>query len=154
MFGWTADEQASFALLDRFVGQGFDAIDTADVYSAWAPGHAGGESETIIGRWLAQRGRRDDVVLMTKVGMSERRKGLRAANVEAALEDSLARLRTDYVDVYFAHVNDDHIEFHRMVWGSGDNFSLVEPDRFHMTSMNWSSGVVPVSSSYSSMPSE
>ncbi|HRO61604.1 MAG TPA: aldo/keto reductase, partial [Burkholderiaceae bacterium] len=96
----------SFALLDRFVERGFDTIDTADVYSAWAPGNAGGESETVIGNWLARRKRRDDVVLMTKVGMLEARKGLSAANIEAAAEDSLRRLRTDYIDVYFAHVDD------------------------------------------------
>jgi aryl-alcohol dehydrogenase-like predicted oxidoreductase len=106
VFGWTVDAPTSFALLDRFVDQGFDAIDTADVYSAWAPGNSGGESEAIIGQWLARRGRRDDVVLMSKVGMSDRRKGLRSANIVAALEDSLRRLGTDYLDVYFAHLDD------------------------------------------------
>ena len=106
VFGWTADEATSFALLDRFVERGFNAIDTADVYSAWAPGNRGGESETIIGNWLARRGRRDDVVLMSKVGMWEPRKGLRAANIEAAAAESLRRLRTDYLDVYFAHLDD------------------------------------------------
>ena len=106
VFGWTADEARSFALLDRFVERGFNAIDTADSYSAWVPGNQGGESETVIGNWLRQRGRRDDVVLMTKVGMWERRKGLSAANIEAAVEDSLRRLGTDYIDVYFAHIDD------------------------------------------------
>src|SRR5690606_13123816 len=107
VFGWTADETRSFGLLDRLLERGFNAIDTADVYSAWGPGLSGGESETVIGNWLARRGRRDDVVLMTKVGMWEPRKGLSAANVQAAVEDSLRRLRTDYLDVYFAHI-DDH----------------------------------------------
>ncbi len=106
VFGWTADEARSFALLDRFVERGFNAIDTADSYSAWVPGNQGGESETVIGNWLRQRGRRDDVMLMTKVGMWERRKGLSAANIEAAVEDSLRRLGTDYIDVYFAHIDD------------------------------------------------
>lgn len=106
VFGWTADEARSFALLDRFVESGFNAIDTADSYSAWVPGNQGGESETVIGNWLRRRGRRDDVVLMTKVGMWERRKGLSAANIEAAVEDSLRRLGTDYIDVYFAHIDD------------------------------------------------
>jgi aryl-alcohol dehydrogenase-like predicted oxidoreductase len=106
VFGWTADEATSFDLLDRFVAEGFNAIDTADVYSAWAPGNEGGESETVLGRWLARRGRRDDIVLMTKVGMSAKRKGLSAANIEAAAEDSLRRLQTDYLDVYFAHLDD------------------------------------------------
>jgi len=107
VFGWTADQPRSFELLDRFVERGFNAIDTADVYSAWAPGHTGGESETVLGQWLARRGRRDDVVLMTKAGMWEQHKGLSAANIEAAINDSLKRLGTDYVDVYFAHIDDE-----------------------------------------------
>jgi aryl-alcohol dehydrogenase-like predicted oxidoreductase len=106
VFGWTADRDRSFELLDRFVDKGFNAVDTADVYASWAPGLAGGESETLIGEWLTQRKRRDDIVLMTKVGMWENRKGLSAANIEAALEDSLRRLNTDHVDVYFAHIDD------------------------------------------------
>lgn len=106
VFGWTADQATSFALLDRFVDQGFNAIDTADVYSAFAPGNSGGESETIIGQWLKRRGRRDDVVIMTKVGLWDRHKGLRAATIEAAAEESLRRLGTDYLDVYFAHTDD------------------------------------------------
>lgn len=106
VFGWTADEATSFALLDRFIERGFNAIDTADVYSAWAPGLSGGESETVIGHWLAKRGRRDDVVLMTKVGKLASREGLSAGNIQAAVEDSLKRLRTDYLDVYFAHADD------------------------------------------------
>ncbi|MCX7556887.1 aldo/keto reductase [Xanthomonadaceae bacterium JHOS43] len=106
VFGWTADEATSFKLLDRFVERGFNAIDTADVYSAWGPGLSGGESETVIGNWLASRGRRDDIVLMTKVGMWEARKGLSAANIAAAVDDSLKRLKTDHIDVYFAHLDD------------------------------------------------
>ncbi|HMO44557.1 MAG TPA: aldo/keto reductase [Rubrivivax sp.] len=109
VFGWTADETTSFRLLDRFVERGFNAIDTADVYSSWGPGLAGGESETVIGHWLANRGRRDDVVLMTKVGMWDRRKGLSADNIAAAVDDSLERLRTDYIDVYFAHIDDAEV---------------------------------------------
>ena len=109
VFGWTADEATSFKLLDRFVDEGFNAIDTADVYSAWGPGLKGGESETVIGNWLARRGRRDDVVIMTKVGMWETRKGLSAQNIQAAVEGSLKRLRTDYLDVYFAHIDDEEV---------------------------------------------
>lgn len=109
VFGWTADEKRSFELLDRFVERGFNAIDTADVYSSWAPGLAGGESETVLGNWLARRGRRDDVVLMTKVGVWEPRKGLSAANIEAAVNGSLKRLRTDHIDVYFAHIDDQDV---------------------------------------------
>ena len=106
VFGWTADEATSFKLLDRFVERGFNAIDTADVYSSWGPGLSGGESETVIGNWLARRGRRDDVVLMTKVGMWEPRKGLSADTIAAAVDESLKRLRTDHIDVYFAHLDD------------------------------------------------
>ena len=109
VFGWTADDQNSFKLLDRFVEQGFNTIDTADVYSAWAPGLEGGESEAVIGRWLKQRGRRDEVVLIRKVGMLERRKGLSAANIEAAIDDTLSRMGTDYLDVYFAHIDDQEV---------------------------------------------
>lgn len=111
VFGWTADRQRSFDLLDRFAARGFNAIDTADLYSNWGPGLSGGESETVIGEWLARRGRRDDVVVMTKVGMWDRRPGLSAANIEAALEDSLRRLRTDHIDVYFAHIDDETVPF-------------------------------------------
>ena len=106
VFGWTADEATSLRLLDRFVERGFNAIDTADVYSSWGPGLVGGESETVIGNWLAKPGRRDDIVLMTKVGMWESRKGLTAGNIAAAVDDSLKRLRTDHIDVYFAHLDD------------------------------------------------
>lgn len=109
VFGWTVDERQSFELLDRFVERGFNTIDTADVYSNWAPGNSGGESESVMGSWLAKRGRRDDVVLMTKVGMWHKRKGLSAANITAAVEDSLKRLRTDYLDVYFAHIDDTDV---------------------------------------------
>lgn len=111
VFGWTADEATSLQLLDRFVDRGFNAIDTADSYSAWAPGLSGGESETVIGRWLARRGRRDDVVIMTKVGSLEARKGLAASNIMAAAEDSLRRMQTDYIDVYFAHIDDQSVPF-------------------------------------------
>ena len=109
VFGWTADRAASFAVLDRFVAAGGTLIDTADVYSAWEPGHAGGESETMIGEWLRARGRRDDVAIATKVGMLEidGRKGLRADHVARAIDASLARLGTDYVDLYFAHRDDE-----------------------------------------------
>lgn len=109
VFGWTADEASSFDLLDRFVERGFNAVDTADVYSSWDPGLSGGESETVIGKWLKRRGRRDDVVLMTKVGMWDQHKGLSANNITAAVDDSLRRLGTDHIDVYFAHVDDKDV---------------------------------------------
>ena len=106
VFGWTADKQTSFDLLDRFVDAGFNAIDTADVYSAFAPGNEGGESETVLGEWFAASKRRDDVVLMSKVGMWEKHKGLSEANIIEAIDGSLKRLQTDHLDVYFAHEDD------------------------------------------------
>ncbi|MFE5569633.1 aldo/keto reductase [Amycolatopsis japonica] len=99
VFGWTADEEQSFAVLDAYTAAGGNFIDTADLYSQ-------GGSETIIGDWLAKRGRRDDVVIATKTGMWEQRKGLSAANIAAAAEDSLRRLRTDHIDLYYAHIDD------------------------------------------------
>lgn len=107
VFGWTADEQTSFEVLDAYTAAGGNFIDTADVYMAGVPGHRGGESETVIGRWLAKRGRRDDVVIATKVGLWDRRPGLGANNIRAAAEDSLRRLGTDYIDLYYAHRDDE-----------------------------------------------
>ena len=109
VFGWSADEAASFAVLDAFVGEGLNLIDTADTYSGWVPGNQGGESETIIGRWLKRSGKRDQVVIATKVGKWSRRKGLSAANILAAADESLARLGIDCIDVYFAHEDDSSI---------------------------------------------
>jgi aryl-alcohol dehydrogenase-like predicted oxidoreductase len=108
VFGWTTDEAASFKVLDAMIAAGLNFIDTADVYSVWIPGHRGGESETVIGNWLRRRGRRDDVVIATKVGMemAPDRKGLSAAHIARSAEDSLRRLQTDYIDVYFAHSDD------------------------------------------------
>ena len=108
VFGWTADRATSFALLDAFVGAGFDFIDTADVYSRWVPGHVGGESETVIGEWLAARGGRDKLVIATKVGMGQPNRAgrLDAAHITASIEASLKRLRTDYVDLYQSHADD------------------------------------------------
>jgi aryl-alcohol dehydrogenase-like predicted oxidoreductase len=106
VFGWTADEQTSFDVLDAYVAAGGNFVDTADSYSAFHPGNSGGESETIIGNWMAARGNRDEIVVATKVGQLEGRKGLAADNVRAAAEDSLRRLRTDRIDLYYAHIDD------------------------------------------------
>jgi aryl-alcohol dehydrogenase-like predicted oxidoreductase len=108
VFGWTADRAASFAVLDRFVERGGTLIDTADVYSEWIPGHHGGESERMIGEWLRARGRRDDVQIATKVGLLEVEgsKGLRPDHIARAIDASLKRLGTDYIDLYFAHRDD------------------------------------------------
>ena len=106
VFGWTADEKRSFELLDAFVDAGFNLIDTADVYSAWAPGNRGGESETIIGKWLQRSGKRDKVVIATKVAKWAEHPGLSPVNILQAVEGSLQRLQTDHIDLYFAHQDD------------------------------------------------
>jgi aryl-alcohol dehydrogenase-like predicted oxidoreductase len=105
VFGWTADEKTSHALLDAYVDAGFNLVDTADVYSTWVPGHAGGESETIIGRWIATRGQRDRLLIATKVGkpMGAGNRGLSAAYIARAVDASLRRLNTDYIDLYQSH---------------------------------------------------
>ncbi|MGC1333106.1 aldo/keto reductase [Pseudomonas sp.] len=107
VLGWTADEKTSLAILDAFIDQGFNAIDTADVYSAWAPGHHGGESESLLGKWLKGRpGVRDKVALFTKVGMNmgaDDKQGLKEKWIVQAVEDSLRRLGTDRIDLYFSH---------------------------------------------------
>ena len=105
-FGWTADREQSFAVLDAFVAAGGNFIDNADVYSAWAPGNSGGESETIIGEWMRSRGTRDSLVIASKVAKLPTRRGLSRANIEAALDDSLRRLQTDRIDLYYAHEDD------------------------------------------------
>ena len=108
VFGWTIDETTSFAVLDAFVANGGNAIDTADGYSVWVPGHVGGESETIIGKWLQRSGRRDDVVIATKVGweVDADNRGLKKDYILRAVEGSLKRLQTDYIDLYQSHKDD------------------------------------------------
>ena len=108
VFGWTVDEATSFSLLDAWLDAGFNFIDTADVYSAWVPGHTGGESETVIGKWLKQSGKRSQVVLATKVGkpMGPGRVGLKPDYIRQAVEDSLRRLQTDCIDLYQSHDDD------------------------------------------------
>ncbi len=111
VFGWTAGEAEGFRLLDAFVSAGYNLIDTADVYSTWVAGHQGGESETMIGNWLRDSGRRSEVVLATKVGMDmgSNGKGLSAAHIARSIDDSLRRLRTDHIDLYQAHADDPDI---------------------------------------------
>lgn len=110
VFGWTADEKASFAVLDAFVDADFNFVDTADIYSHWAPGHTGGESETVIGKWLKQSGKRNRVVLATKVGgqmgQDTTKKGLKKDYILREVEDSLRRLQTDHIDLYQTHFDD------------------------------------------------
>ena len=108
VFGWTIEEQTSFDILDQFTADGFNLIDTADVYSRWNPGNQGGESETIIGNWMKSRKNRDQVIISTKVGgdMGSGRKGLSKDYIITEVEASLKRLRTDYIDLYFSHFDD------------------------------------------------
>jgi aryl-alcohol dehydrogenase-like predicted oxidoreductase len=108
VFGWTVDEPTSFQILDAFLDSGFNFIDTADIYSKWAPGNHGGESETIIGKWLKRSGKRDKAIIATKVGMEmgPRNKGLSKAYILRAVENSLKRLQTDYIDLYQSHEDD------------------------------------------------
>src|SRR5580658_4222559 len=108
VYGWTLQEADSLRQLDAALEAGLNFVDTADVYSRWAPGHKGGESETILGKWLAKGNKRSNVIVATKVGqdMGDGKKGLTAANIEQAVEDSLRRLQTDYIDLYQAHTDD------------------------------------------------
>ena len=113
VFGWTVDEPTSFRLLDAWLDAGFNFVDTADVYSSWVPGHVGGESETIIGKWLRQTGKRNRVVLATKLGkpMGEGKKGLSAGYIREAVDASLKRLKCDHIDLYQAHDDDPGTPF-------------------------------------------
>lgn len=106
VFGWTADKEASFAVLDAYVAGGGNFIDTADSYSVWIPGHKGGESEAIIGEWAKARGNRDKLVIATKVGQQPEARGTSRASVRTQIENSLRRLQTDYIDLYYAHIDD------------------------------------------------
>ncbi|MGW1813089.1 aldo/keto reductase [Streptomyces sp. NPDC002125] len=115
VFGWTADEERTFAVLDAYTAAGGNFIDTADSYSAWIPGNEGGESERLIGTWLAARSRRDDVVIATKVGAHPEYKGLSATTIKAAAEASLRRLGTDHIDLYYTHFDDESVPVEEIV---------------------------------------
>ncbi|MGW5420068.1 aldo/keto reductase [Streptomyces sp. NPDC003943] len=115
VFGWSADEAQSFAVLDAYAAAGGNFVDTADVYSEWVEGHEGGESETVIGRWLASRGNRSDVLVATKVGAHSRYKGLSAPTIKAGAEESLRRLGTDYIDLYYTHFDDESVPVEEIV---------------------------------------
>ncbi len=113
VFGWTADEPTSFRILDEFVDAGFNFIDTADMYSRWIPGHQGGESETVIGKWIQQSRKRERVIIATKVGMDmgSERKGLSKTHILRSAEESLSRLQTDHIDLYQSHQDDSETPF-------------------------------------------
>jgi aryl-alcohol dehydrogenase-like predicted oxidoreductase len=120
VFGWTADEAQSFAVLDAYAAAGGNFVDSADVYAAWAEGNQGGESETIIGRWMAARGNRSDVVIATKVGSHPAYQGLSATNIKAAAEESLRRLGTDYIDLYYTHHDDPSVPVEEIITALDD----------------------------------
>lgn len=115
VFGWTADRDTSFAVLDAYTAAGGNFIDTADAYSRWVPGHTGGESETIIGEWLAARGNRDKVVIATKGGRHPEATGLKPETISKAIDASLRRLGTDYIDLYYTHYDDESVEIGEIV---------------------------------------
>ncbi|WP_330349026.1 aldo/keto reductase [Streptomyces sp. NBC_00582] len=115
VFGWTADEAASFAVLDAYTAAGGNFVDTADSYSAWVDGNSGGESETLIGRWVAERGNRDDVVIATKVSQHPDFPGLTAANIKAAADASLTRLGTDHIDLYYTHFDKPEVPVEEII---------------------------------------
>ncbi|MGW2855478.1 aldo/keto reductase, partial [Streptomyces sp. NPDC001215] len=120
VFGWTADEAQSFAVLDAYTAAGGNFVDTADVYSAWAPGNKGGESETVIGKWIAARGNRSDVIIATKVSQHPEYKGLGAANIKAAADASLRRLGTDYIDLYYTHFDQPEVPVEEIIGALDD----------------------------------
>ncbi|MFJ3584301.1 aldo/keto reductase [Streptomyces sp. NPDC090127] len=115
VFGWSADRDQSFAVLDAYTAAGGNVVDTADAYSAWVEGNQGGESETLIGEWLTARGNRSDVVIATKVGAHPQYKGLSATTIKAAAEESLRRLGTDYIDLYYTHFDDPTVPVEEIV---------------------------------------
>jgi aryl-alcohol dehydrogenase-like predicted oxidoreductase len=115
VFGWTADQDTSFAVLDAYTAAGGNFVDTADSYSAWVDGNSGGESETLIGKWLAARGNRDDVVLATKVSQHPEYPGLSAANIKAAADASLRRLGTDHIDLYYTHFDKPEVPVEEII---------------------------------------
>ncbi|WP_181797836.1 aldo/keto reductase [Streptomyces sp. WELS2] len=120
VFGWTADEQTSFAVLDAYTAAGGNFIDTADVYSAWVEGNKGGESETILGAWLKARGNRSDVIIATKVSQHPEFQGLSAANIKAAADASLRRLGTDYIDLYYTHFDQPEVPVEEIIGALDD----------------------------------
>lgn len=136
MFGWTADEDESFATLDAYVAAGGNFIDTADSYSVWVDGHTGGESETVIGRWMAARGNRDDLVIATKVGQLTG--GLSRTSIHGAVDASLKRLQTDRVDIYYAHIDDQETPLEETLEAFDE---LVRGGKvLHVAASNYSAG--------------
>ena len=129
VFGWSADEAQSHDVLDAFVSHGGNFIDTADVYSEWKEGNKGGESEAIIGSWLKKRNNRSEIVIATKVAKLSTRPGLKASNIKAAVDDSLKRLQTDFIDIYYAHEDDTKVELAETLGAFND---LVKGGQVHL----------------------
>jgi aryl-alcohol dehydrogenase-like predicted oxidoreductase len=129
VFGWSCDEKESFALLDAYFEAGGNFIDTADVYSEWKPGNKGGESETIIGNWMKARGNRHQMVIATKVSKLSTRPGLSASNIKSALEDSLRRLQSDHIDLYYSHADDEQVPLDETLGAYGE---VVKSGKVHV----------------------
>ena len=131
VFGWTADASSSEAILDGFADAGGTFIDTADVYSAWVPGHRGGESETVIGAWLRRRGNRDKVVIATKAGKHPTHRGLRPSNLRICLDGSRRRLGVETIDLYYAHEDDRGVPVAEWLGAFDQPRKEAGPDRCH-----------------------
>jgi aryl-alcohol dehydrogenase-like predicted oxidoreductase len=138
VFGWTADDATTLRLLDAYVDGGGNFIDTADSYSAWADGNQGGDSETVIGRWLARRGRRDDVVIATKVGMWSQAPGLSASNIATAVDGSLRRLGVDCIDLFYAHIDDTDVPLVETLGALGEQVAAGKIA--HLGASNYTAG--------------
>jgi len=129
VFGWSMDEKESFAVLDAYFEAGGNFIDTADVYSEWKPGNKGGESETIIGNWMKARGNRHQIVIATKVSKLSTRPGLSASNIKLALDESLRRLQSDHIDLYYSHANDETVPLEETLGAYRD---VIDSGKVHL----------------------
>jgi len=129
VFGWSATEEESFEVLDAYYSVGGNFIDTADMYSEWKPGNSGGESETIIGKWMQSRGNRHEMVIATKVAKLSTRPGLSPSNIKAALDDSLRRLQTDHIDLYYSHEDDEAVPLAETLSAYAE---LIEEGKVHV----------------------
>jgi len=129
VFGWSATEEESFEVLDAYYEAGGNFIDTADMYSEWKPGNKGGESETIIGKWMQSRGNRHEMVIATKVAKLSTRAGLSPSNIKAALDDSLRRLQTDHIDLYYSHEDDQNVPLEETLGTYGE---LIDAGKVHL----------------------
>jgi aryl-alcohol dehydrogenase-like predicted oxidoreductase len=137
VFGWSANQEESFAVLDAYFEAGGNFIDTADVYSEWKPGNEGGESETILGNWMKARGNRHEIVIATKVAKYSKRPGLSAGNIKSALDDSLRRLQSDHIDLYYSHEDDESTPLEETLGAYGE---VIEAGKVHLIAASNYSG--------------